>query len=94
VLHKSVELTDFIAAKSPAILQPNRIEPKLGRLVFSFDMHMSRLVPVTSIEKKPVLSLPQNSWHYLNLKTMGTATHFTVYGAALFESPPTRGAQP
>jgi len=49
-----VKLTDFITAESSAIVQPDRFQPKLGHLILSFDMHMSRLISVTSIEEEPI----------------------------------------
>jgi hypothetical protein len=54
LLHKSEKPIYFIAAESSAIVQPDRIEPKFGYLILSFDMHMSRLILVTGIEEKPM----------------------------------------
>ena len=45
---------DFVRAETAAILHPDRIEPKFGYLVFSFNMHMRRLLAVAGIEKETV----------------------------------------
>lgn len=54
---------DFRPVKPAAALQSDRIKPKLGDLVISFNMNVLRFVPITRIKEKPVWPNSQDGWH-------------------------------
>jgi hypothetical protein len=47
-----MEAADFGAAEPSTALQPDGIEPELGLVAFTFDMHVRRFVAVADIEKE------------------------------------------
>ena len=42
-----------------------RVQPKLGDLVVSFNMHVGRFYPVTGVEKETIRAFPQDSRHFI-----------------------------
>ena len=52
-----------MAAKAPAPFQPHRVEPELGLVAVAFDVNVSRLIPISSVEEKSVRSSLQNRRH-------------------------------
>jgi hypothetical protein len=57
--------------KTAALLQTDRIKPKLRNLFLSFDMHMKRFIPTTRVKKEPVGTYPQNCRHGPDLIEIG-----------------------
>jgi hypothetical protein len=53
ILYYSLQLRYFAPVKPTAGVQSYRIKPKFSHLVFSFYMHVWRLVAVSGIEEKP-----------------------------------------
>ena len=54
LFHNPMKLTDLIPAEPSAVVQSDRVEPEFGHRILSLDMHVSRFIPVTSIEEKPL----------------------------------------
>lgn len=66
---QSVQPINFFATEAAAILQSNRLQPKLGEVVIALDMHMRRLIAITRIKEKPVRANSQNGRHFLMPET-------------------------
>ena len=54
VLNQLLNAIYFMATKSAALLQTHRIQPKLGLMLFPFDMDMGGFMPVSGIKEKPI----------------------------------------
>lgn len=67
--HEFMNATDFLTRNPTAFLQPDRIKPKLRHLVFTFDMNVGGLIPITRIEEEPIGTGPQNCRHECMLIT-------------------------
>jgi hypothetical protein len=67
--------------KTAALLQTDRIKPKLRNLFLSFDMHMKRFIPITRVKKEPVWTYPQNCRHGPDIVEIGLFLARQLYQA-------------
>jgi hypothetical protein len=67
--HEFMEATDFLTRKTAALLQPDRVKPKLRNLVLSFDVRMGRFLSIAGVKEEPVGTDPQNCRHEQALVT-------------------------
>jgi hypothetical protein len=63
VLNDSLNRAQFVTAESEVASQADRVEPKLGGIVVSIDVHVRRFIWLMAVEVKPVRSTSQNSRH-------------------------------
>jgi len=49
-----VDFGDLCPAKSSAPLQPDRVKPKLGNLIITFNMNMERFILIPCIKEKTI----------------------------------------
>jgi hypothetical protein len=62
-LDKPLNTSDLGAPETAATDQPDRVQPELGNVNVSLDVHMRRLFAVASIEKAAVGAISQHSGH-------------------------------
>ena len=66
MLHdETLDIAETGASQSATLLQPYRIQPELGHMTVTFNVHMRRLVAVSSIEEESVGAMPQDRRHLL-----------------------------
>src|SRR2546421_6552482 len=53
---------DLHAAKAAALVQANRVKPKLPRTVISLHVDVRRLISIGRVKEKPICPGPKNSW--------------------------------
>jgi hypothetical protein len=58
LLDHPLDLQDLSTAESSADLQANRGQPKFRGLVFTFNMDMRRLVPISGVEEESIRPSP------------------------------------
>jgi len=64
VTEELLNASDLSARKPSVTLQPDRVKPELRQLIIMLDMHMRRLISISSVEKEPVGTDSENGWHY------------------------------
>jgi hypothetical protein len=57
------DTTQFTARKATAVLQANRVQPYLGAIGVTFDMHVRGFVSVTREKEESVWSDAKDRWH-------------------------------
>jgi len=61
--HHQNDTGEFATGKPTALLEADRIQPDLGAIGISLDMHMRWLGTVAREEEETVRSDTQDSWH-------------------------------
>ncbi len=69
IAHERMDAPNFWTGHAATLLQSDRIKPKLGHLILSFDMHMGRFIPITDTKEEAIRTDPQYRRHEPALMT-------------------------
>jgi hypothetical protein len=62
-IQEPLDASDLGTGKPTVTLQPDGIKPELRQLIVVFDMHMRRLISISSIKEETVGTDSENGWH-------------------------------
>ena len=63
--YEALDIAEIRASQSSAFLLPDRVQPELGHMIVTFNVHMLRLVAISCIEEKSIWTMPQDGRHLL-----------------------------
>ena len=64
--YETLDIAEIRASQSSAFLLPYRIQPELGHMIVTFNVHMPRLVAISCIKEESVWTVPQDGRHLLD----------------------------
>jgi hypothetical protein len=63
IAYKFLDSADFRTGKSATSLQPDRVKPEFCDLIFTLNMTMWWLIPITCVKEESIGTDSQYCWH-------------------------------